>query len=174
MLIEHTICLKLNSTGYRGRDVDSLYPVFATDRQILVGLQWEPSAEGPGSFSLVIEIGLLVSLVAQGFLKELTRDLYKWIKVEWKTVFEKKNAPAGRVLIRYKDVNISYFVEFDVVEPTAEFFKNFPELTALIDPAVSHEWEAYESPEGEFLIAPLFEHSEGVTRGDPILPHRNA
>jgi hypothetical protein len=76
--IDHRIYLELNSSGYRGLEIDEILPHFITDRKTVVGLTWESSAEEPESFTLVIIILIVLSSLGKGFLSELSKDLYQW------------------------------------------------------------------------------------------------
>ena len=105
---------------------------------------WRSSAEGTETFKLLIQIGILISIVTKGFLNELGKDLYEWIKSQLIGFFQKKSQPIGRVSIEFEDVNIELFMEFS--QPNdyklfAQFFKDLPVIISKIDPNLGYEWD---------------------------------
>ncbi|HOO56265.1 MAG TPA: hypothetical protein PLN69_05530 [bacterium] len=113
-ITEH-ITLSLNSTGYKGEDIDQARPgVLETERDILTGVSWAPSVMGVYSFTLVIVItGSIVAAVSQGFFGELGKDLYGWTKNKLVSLFKSKETAEGMVTIKFEDITISAMVNGD-------------------------------------------------------------
>jgi len=109
--IKHRIYLELNNCGYDGSEINEILPDFITERKTVVGLTWEPSAEGPESFTLLIIITAGLSSIISAFLAELSKDLYQWTKSKLVPLFKKKKNPCGHIIFEIEDIKISYFSE---------------------------------------------------------------
>jgi hypothetical protein len=105
--IEHSIELTLNSSGYEGKDIDQVLPDFISDRPVRVGVAWAPSAEGPESLTLLIAVGIYAATkLAEGFMSELSKDIYTWAKTKILPLLNKKRYPTGHIIIKLKDVTL--------------------------------------------------------------------
>lgn len=137
--VQHKICLELNKAGYTGADIDEILPAFMAERRTFVGLTWKPSAEGPESFTLGIIVGLALSSLAQGFISELSKDLYLWSKSKLLPLFKRKRSPVGTIEIALSNLTIFAYVE--EINRLPEIFERLPELLARIDPNIwDGEW----------------------------------
>lgn len=149
--IEHRISLALNNCGYDGSEIDEILPDFITERKTLVGLTWEPSAEGPESFTLLIIIAASLSSIITTFLAEFSKDLYRWTKSKLIPLFEKKNNPTGNVIFEISDVKVTYFSEGG--EELSELFSSLQDILNKIDPSLTEgEWEIQYAEEKEWVV----------------------
>lgn len=144
--LQHSIELRFNSTGYKGQELQEVLPDFITERDTTIGLTWYSSANGPESWNLVIKIaeGLLVTKLAEGFINELGKDLYSWVKTKLTSLLRKKNHPIGYIIFEFSDIQVVYELESlpnDHSENFAELFQQLPQILANIDPEKSAEWE---------------------------------
>lgn len=144
--INHQIILRLNSQGYKGEEIDKILPDFMANRETMVGLSWYPSIYGPESYELIIQIGILFSLLSKSFLNELSKDLYHWVKSKLVKLFQKKKQSNGFIHIEFKDVKIDFYTEsnkFNETQVLLNFFKYLSEIIFCIDPNLSIEWKVY-------------------------------
>ena len=148
---EHRIYLELNSCGYNGSEINEILPDFITERKTLVGLTWEPSAEGPESFLLLIIITAGLSSMIKTFLAELSKDLYQWTKSKLIPLFKKKKNPSGYIIFQIGDVKISYFSEGG--KELSDLFFSLPNLLSGIDNSITEgEWEIEYTKQKEWVI----------------------
>jgi len=144
--VSHSIELKLNSSGYRGEDVDEILPDFITDRNTTVGLTWYPSYEGPESFTLIIVVSIFAAELAKGFISELSKDLYEWSKSRLIHLFKKKNYPVGHILIKLNDLELECLIEPKAEKGDDRFLELFQVLPKVLDHTAPHQvkdWELY-------------------------------
>jgi len=134
--IEHNIYLELNCMGYNGSEINEILPDFMSERKTVIGLTWEPLAEGPEWFTLIVTISAPLSVIGIGFLTELGKDLYHWSKSKLLPVFKKKNCPVGDIGFRVGNINISGLIEDDM-EPLLKLFSSLPDLISKIDSNLS-------------------------------------
>lgn len=141
--IDHHIYLELNCMGFRGSEIDEILPDFMSERPTYIGLTWQPSAEGTESFTLGIIIGTALSPVVMGFLTEVGKDLYKWVKSKLVPLFKKKGHPIGHINLEIGDIEISGLCEgIEETEGLLKLFSSLPELVGKIDPNLTEgEWE---------------------------------
>lgn len=152
--VPHRISLMLNRSGYDGADVEAALPSFMSARKTEVGLTWQPSAEGPNSFFLLVEVALVADLVARGFLTALSKDLYDWTKSKLRDVLAPRPTPVGRVTVRFRDVELSYIAELDDIEPLAELFSMLPLLCAQVESERAPAWVIHRDAAGDWTIQP--------------------
>jgi hypothetical protein len=147
--IAHSISLDLNVTGYSGSDLDEAVPHFMTERDTRVSLTWRPSAEGPESFRLIIEIaaGYAAGSFLKTFLQELSKDLYRWSKERLDPLFSKKGQASGNVSIELKDVGVNYRPSSK--EDLSSFFRELPKLLESVDPEEGARWKVKFDQSGE-------------------------
>ena len=93
--------------GYDGQELKDLYPVFGTEIPTTIGYRWQPCANGPESWDLIIKISAVAALVGKGFLEELTKDLYKWCKERLVGMVSKRVNNYGYVAFEFDDIVIS-------------------------------------------------------------------
>lgn len=149
--IEHRIYLELNNCGYNGSEINEILPDFITERKTLVGLTWEPSAEGPESFTLLIIITASLSSMITTFLAELSKDLYQWTKSKLIPLFKKKKNPSGYVIFEIGNIRISYFSEGG--EEISELFSSLSDILNKIDANKTEgEWEIEYTEQKEWII----------------------
>ena len=153
------IILELNSMGYHGEEINHILPDFMAERKTTIGLTWESSAEGSETFNLLIQIGILISIVTKGFLNELGKDLYGWVKSQLISFFQKKSQPVGRVRIEFEDVNVELFMEFSQPKDYqffAQFFLDLPVIISEIDPNFGYEWDiSWDEKTNSWMAKPL-------------------
>lgn len=102
----YTIVVDLLWGGFDGKDVDDIRPDFVTDRPVRCQLQWAPSCEGPHSYRIYVEFGIIASFLLQGFFRELAKDIYRWSKSGLGRVFNRKPNGSGYAEIKFKDTKI--------------------------------------------------------------------
>ncbi|WP_156940932.1 hypothetical protein [Halomonas halodenitrificans] len=143
--LQHSIEIRLNSTGYKGSDVDSILPEFITDRNTTVGLTWYPSANGPDSLTIYIAVVGFFSVFAGEFAKHLAGDMYSWSKEKLATLLRSKKYPCCAITIKLNDVEI-FFGDEDLFDlPGAEevvnrFFQELPNIIENVQPEESTLW----------------------------------
>ena len=153
--IPHVLTLTLSKAGYSGSDIDSVLPPFMSRRQTIVGLTWEPAAEGPDSFKLILEMVVAYGVlrIADGFLTELGRDLHVWSK-QLKALFSQRTNPTGYIEVRTEDLYIWYLYEHLSGEDLDVILTSLSDLIKQADPGVSYEWQITLSSEGVPAISP--------------------
>ena len=136
----HTVTLDLNITGYDGSDLDRVVPHFMTERDTDLVLSWEPTAEGPESFRLIIEIaaGFAAGNFFKTFIQELSKDLYEWSKKKLSSLFERKRQAMGAVRIEFENVTVRYYSNGG--KDIEALFQELPNLIELVDHHENDEW----------------------------------
>lgn len=164
MYIQHSIEIRLNSTGYQGHDVDLILPDFITDRQTTVGLTWYPSYNGPESFTIYMAIAAGIGMFCGKFVELLASDLYAWCKEKLLNLVAKKIHPDCSITIKLEDVEI-YFHDEDLFDSDLagdillEFFKKIPELVLLVKHEESKLWQiSYDRENSTWLVIPVNEN----------------
>lgn len=144
--IKNEIELLLNSAGYSGEDVQELLPDFITERYTKVGLTWYPSVDGPESFTLIITTSLLLAEFGKEFVKNLSKDLYKWSKKKIIPLLKRKSSPNGVIIIESANAQIYYHELTDIKNENDEkfsvFLKDLPKIISEVDPNIGKNWEA--------------------------------
>lgn len=151
--IEHKIVLSLNSTGWRGEEIDALLPEFIAERDTLVGLTWTSSYYGPESFNLVITVAAsVVTVIASNFLSELSKDLYQWMKSKLLAALEKKQHPEGDIEIQIGKSSI--YTHVDEILLLEDLFTHLPELISQTNeqPGVNNWKLEYDNTTREWLV----------------------
>jgi hypothetical protein len=151
-LDEEYIRLELNSTGYRGNDIEKIWPHFANERKTFIGLTWEPSIAGPESYTLLIVVTFIASQFFQGFISELSKDLYKWAKSKLLPFFKKKEQPDGALIIVIGKITLNYLIE-EQTDYLVDIFHQLPTLLSGIDINKKKDYEVeYNEKEKKWSI----------------------
>lgn len=141
--VEATVFLRLNSVGFKGSDIDEVFPDFATNRQTTVGLSWAGTAEGPCQYILLIALSIPLTLITNAFLSELGKDLYKWSKSKLIPMLLKKRDTVGHISVEFPNITLYLFLE-EVrkgdLEMIARLFEDLPKIVKRIDPSRKGEW----------------------------------
>lgn len=149
-LTEPRMMLLLSSVGFRGGDLDSLHPSFATERDVSVGLRWYPCATGPDSWTLAIAIGLPIAAFLKKFGELVAADLYDWSKEKLAAFFATRPHHAGFLHIELGDVEIYCWHPIEVIES-----KELLELLKQVDPSKAKVWHLeYIAADGRFTVSP--------------------
>ena len=138
----HEIKLLLNSSGYKGSDIDKVIPDFFTDRDTIVGLVHIPAHNGPDSWVLNIIIGYALVKVSDSFISELAKDLYKWSKSKLTKLFNKKPNSDGAILLEFDDIKISCYEYYVGKDKLLEFPNEISRLIKAVDREKSKTWLA--------------------------------
>ena len=139
--------------GYGGQELKDLYPDFGTEIPTTIGYRWQPCANGPESWDLIIKISAVAALVGKGFLEELTKDLYKWSKERLIGMVSKRKNNSGYVAIEFENITIS----IDSSSPNAdllEFFASVPECYQDCDGDLSSNWLFESDTSGKLRLMP--------------------
>lgn len=124
--------LMLNSFAFKGNDLDEILQnsdvEFQSNYYPRISFQHHPAAVSEMFISLVVNFaGPLGLIVASGFLNEVGKDIYTWLK-SFKTIVTKKEyKQESNIEIVFKDVRISSFQENH-----EEFISLFNDLEGIV------------------------------------------
>jgi len=146
--VPHKITLDLRWGGFTGADVDELMTEPPGENPVRCELESYLTCEGPNSYRIFIDIGLVVALVGKPFLEEFGKDLYRWSKAGLGSVFRRKKSADGWTELRFKDKTI-YVDDFPGNDSFAECWLDLPELLETTDLDSSDAWEIVATPENK-------------------------
>lgn len=139
--------------GYDGQELKDLYPVFGTEIPTTIGYRWQPCANGPESWDLIIKISAVAALVGKGFLEELTKDLYKWCKERLVGMVSKRDNNSGYVAFEFDDIVIS-IDSSSPNEDILDFFTSIPACYHTCDQRISSNWVLEPDSSGKLCLMP--------------------
>lgn len=152
--VPHKITLDLRWGGFTGADVDEIMSEPPGENPIRCELESYSTSEGPHSYRIIVEIGLLAALVGKPFLEEFGKDLYRWAKTGLGNVFRRKKSADGWTEVRFKDKTV-YVDDAPGAESFADCWLELPGLLDATDLQSSDAWEIVTNPEeGEIRLEP--------------------
>lgn len=101
------ITLWLNSAGFADIPIRKVLPDWDTERDVTISSSWEPCFNGPDSWALTI--AFLAGGIASGFLGELGKDVYTWVKRQLQPVLLDK--PNHSPMVIFEHEGLSYIID---------------------------------------------------------------
>ncbi len=138
--VPHKITLDLRWGGFTGSDIDEIMSEPPGENPVRCELESYSTCEGPNSYRIFIEVGVLVALVGKPFLEEFGKDLYRWAKAGLGNVFRRKRSADGWTELRFKDKTI-YVDDFPGDDSFADCWLDLPNLLETTDLEASNAWE---------------------------------
>ena len=149
--IKPSIKLTLSSVGFKGADLDKLMPDFSTERDVLVGLRWFPSATGPETWTLVIAASLPLAAFLKKFGDLLATDLYGWAKTKLGDFFTARPNNHGRLVIELETATLHSDSPVEVLS-----CNKLVQTLATIDLSCATDWEVVYDPQTSLIsVKPL-------------------
>jgi len=143
--VPHKITLDLRWGGFTGADVDEIMSEPPGENPIRCELESYPTCEGPHSYRIFVDIGILATLVGKPFLEEFGKDLYRWAKAGLGNVFRRKKSADGWTELRFKDKTV-YVDDFPGDESFADCWLELPDLLEDSDLRSSDAWKIVTNP----------------------------
>ena len=135
----HKITLDLRWGGYTGSDIDELMSDVPGNHPIRCEIESYPTCEGPNSYRIYVDIGVVLALVGKPFLEELAKDLYRWSKGALGSVFKRKKSADGWAELRFRDKTI-ILGDFPASDQFADSWLALPDLLDSEDLSGSETW----------------------------------
>lgn len=131
------VTLNVNSAAFSGKDLELMEPEWEIyDRYNYKCVrEFRSSYNGPGSWFIEITlggVGFCVAKLAEAYLNELGKDLYKWSKECLKPVFEKNQKGDGYITFSYHNKKLYLYIEYPGSEKFRKIWKEFPQIIKLI------------------------------------------
>ncbi len=139
--IPHKIICDLRWGGFDGTDIDEIMSdtEIVCNHNLRCEVSYSPSEEGPDSYRIYVEIGLILALVTKPFLEELGKDLYGWCKSKLSKVFKRKSNGEGWAELRFEDTTI-IILDHPSLDSFADCWLELPELITSQDLSKSKKW----------------------------------